>query len=418
MSLAVPRLLYQLFIQEYGMDTNTDTTRPAGTADTVAMMQQNVQRGIEHTPPDYFVQLLALADIKINGDRPWDIQIYNTNFYKRILRDGSIGLGESYMDGWWDCAQLDEMFAHILGAYLDERVPGLAKLKLVFSAVAFKLFNFQSIKRAFHVGEAHYDIGNDLYRRMLDPRMIYSCGYWAQADNLADAQTHKLDLICRKLKLEPGMKLLDIGCGWGGLAAYAAENYGVEVTGVTISREQQKLACENVQGLPVEIILQDYRMLTGHYDRIVSVGMFEHVGVKNYRTFFNKVTQLLSDNGIFLLHTIGDEYTTKAPEPFIHKYIFPNGKVPSRKEITINSVDLLRLEDWHNFGPDYDKTLMAWAKNIDAAWDDLPEYDERFRRMWRYYLHACAGYFRSRQGQLWQLVFTQLNDWSEYRSVR
>lgn len=401
------------------MNSDTDTSKLA-MAETIsaAVPHPTVPSGIEHFPPDYFVQLLTLADIQINGDRPWDIQVYNTQLYKRILRDGSIGLGEAYMDGWWDCAQLDEMFSRLLGARLNERVPGLAKLKLAFSAVAYKLVNFQSIKRAFHVGEAHYDIGNDLYRRMLDPRMIYSCGYWAQADNLTDAQTHKLELICRKLKLEPGMKLLDIGCGWGGLAAYAAENYGVEVTGVTISREQHKLACETVQGLPVEILLQDYRLLTGHYDRIVSVGMFEHVGVKNYRTFFNKVTELLSDSGIFLLHTIGDEYTTKAPEPFIHKYIFPNGKVPSRKEITENSVDLLRLEDWHNFGPDYDRTLMAWAKNIDEAWGDLPDYDERFRRMWRYYLRACAGYFRSRQGQLWQLVFTQLHDWHEYRSVR
>lgn len=400
------------------MSSDIDTSKPTMAANTVTPPYKAVQRGTEHSPPDYFVQLLALADIRINGDRPWDIQLYNTEFYKRILRDGSIGLGESYMDGWWECEQLDEMFTRLLGARLNERVGGLAKLKLIFNAVAFQLLNFQSIKRAFHVGEAHYDIGNDLYRRMLDPRMIYSCGYWAQADNLADAQTQKLDLICRKLKLEPGMKLLDIGCGWGGLAAYAAENYGVEVAGVTISREQHKLACETVQGLPVAIRLQDYRSLTGHYDRIVSVGMFEHVGVKNYRTFFAKVAQLLSDDGIFLLHTIGDEYTTKAPDSFIHKYIFPNGKVPSRKEISETSVDLLRLEDWHNFGPDYDRTLMVWAENIDKAWDDLPGYSDRFQRMWRYYLRACAGYFRSRQGQLWQLVFTQMSDQNEYRSLR
>lgn len=401
------------------MNSDTDTSKQATAATrTAAPPLHTVPTGSEHSPSDYFEQLLALADIRINGDRPWDIQLYNSGLYKRILRDGSVGLGEAYMDGWWDCEQLDEMFSRLLSARLNERVRGLARLKLIFSAVAFQLLNFQSIKRAFHVGEAHYDIGNDLYRRMLDPRMIYSCGYWAEADNLADAQTQKLDLICRKLKLEAGMKLLDIGCGWGGMAAYAAENYGVEVTGVTISREQQKLACETVQGLPVEIRLQDYRSLSGQYDRIVSVGMFEHVGVKNYRTFFTKAAQLLSDDGIFVLHTIGDEITTKAPEPFIHKYIFPNGKVPSRQEITDNSVGLLRLEDWHNFGPDYDRTLMAWAENIDSAWADLPDYNERFRRMWRYYLRACAGYFRSRQGQLWQMVFTQLNELKEYRSVR
>lgn len=400
------------------MNSDTDLTNP--TTATVAPVpgRRDVAAGIEHRPDDHFVQLLALADIQINGDRDWDIQVYNPDFYKRILRDGSIGVGEAYMDGWWDCSQLDQMFTYFLSARLNERVSGAAKLKLAFSAITHQLFNFQSIRRAFRVGEVHYDIGNDLYRRMLDPRMIYSCGYWAKADNLADAQTQKLDLICRKLKLEPGMKLLDIGCGWGGLAAYAAEHYGVEVTGVTISREQQKLACETVQGLPVDIRLQDYRSLTGHYDRIVSVGMFEHVGVKNYRTYFAKVAELLSDDGLFLLHTIGEEVTVKAPEPFINKYIFPNGKVPSREQIMNTSIDQLRLEDWHNFGPDYDRTLMAWSANIDAAWHELPQYDERFRRMWHYYLCSCAAYFRSRQGQLWQLVYAPQRNTKEYRSLR
>lgn len=401
------------------MTSHTQSSKARAAVDaTAASPVQSVSRGTEHSPHPYFVQLLESADIRINGDRPWDIQVYNTGLYRRVLRDGSIGLGESYMDGWWDCESLDGMFTRLLSARLNEAVTGLAKLKLAFSAVAYKLLNFQSIKRAFHVGEAHYDIGNDLYRRMLDARMIYSCGYWAEADNLDDAQTHKLDLICRKLKLEPGMTLLDIGCGWGGMAAYAAEHYGVTVTGVTISREQQKLARETVQGLPVEIKLQDYRSLTGQYDRIVSVGMFEHVGVKNYPTFFNKAAELLKDDGIFLLHTIGDETTTSAPEPFIHKYIFPNGKIPSRQEITETSLELLRLEDWHNFGPDYDRTLMAWAENINAVWSELPQYDERFRRMWRYYLYSCAGFFRSRQGQLWQLVFTKPTNHQEYRSLR
>ncbi|WP_108164922.1 cyclopropane fatty acyl phospholipid synthase [Saccharospirillum sp. MSK14-1] len=401
------------------MNSDTDTSKTLGSSAPPADANAAAfARGTQHTPPDHFVQLLALADIRINGERPWDIQIYNTAFYKRILRDGSIGLAESYMDGWWGCEQLDEFFTRVLRARLNDRVGLLVKLKLALSAVAYQLLNFQSIKRAFHVGEAHYDIGNDLYRRMLDPRMMYSCGYWTKADNLADAQTDKLDLICRKLKLEPGMKLLDIGCGWGGMAAYAAEQYGVEVTGVTISREQHKLACEMVQGLPVDIRLQDYRSLTGHYDRIVSVGMFEHVGVKNYRTFFTKAAELLSDDGLFLLHTIGDEITTKAPEPYIHKYIFPNGKIPSRQEITRSSIDLLRLEDWHNFGPDYDRTLMAWADNINKAWEELPQYDERFQRLWRFYLYSCAGFFRSRQGQLWQLVFTKPSFHHEYRSVR
>jgi cyclopropane-fatty-acyl-phospholipid synthase len=369
--------------------------------------------------PEPYASFLRKADVQINGQRPWDIQLYDARLFSRITRDGSLGFAEAYMDGWWDCDQLDELFTRLLGARVHTQLTGLAKLKLVSRALAYKLVNYQSIKRAFHVGEHHYDIGNDLYRRMLDPRMIYSCGYWAKADNLADAQTAKLDLVCRKLGLQPGMKVLDIGCGWGGMAAYAAEHYGVRVTGITVSREQQKLASETVQGLPVEIKLADYRTLTGHYDRILSIGMFEHVGVKNYRTYFNKVTELLTDDGLFLLHTIGDEQPTSAPEPFIHEYIFPNGKIPSRKEINDTSFGVLRLEDWHNFGPDYDRTLMAWAANFEAAWPQLADhYEERFRRMWRFYLYSCAGFFRSRLGQLWQLVFSKPGNRAVYRSLR
>lgn len=383
--------------------------------------QQRPRRTTEPnaSPPDFFVKLLEPADIRLNGDRPWDIRVHNPKLYQRVMRDGSIGFGEAYMEGWWDCDRLDEMFTRLLGAGINQKVSGLMRVKMALSALNYRLVNFQSIKRAFHVGEHHYDIGNDLYRRMLDPLMNYSCGYWAEADNLVDAQVAKIDLACRKLKLEPGMKLLDIGCGWGAMALHAAKHYGVEVTGVTVSREQKKWADQLTGDLPVSIELMDYRSLTGRYDRIVSIGMFEHVGVKNYRTYFRKAFELLADDGLFLLHTIGDEHASAAPEPFIHKYIFPNGKIPSRKEITDTSFGLLRLEDWHNFGPDYDRTLMAWADNISRAWPELGDrYDESFRRMWMYYLYSCAGFFRSRQGQLWQLVFSKPGNTNEYRSLR
>lgn len=370
-------------------------------------------------PPDLLMKALEPADIRFNGERPWDIQVHDRRLYKRVLRDGSLGFGEAYMEGWWDCERLDELFTRLLGAGIDQRITGWVKLKAAMQALSYRLINFQSIKRAFHVGEHHYDIGNDLYRRMLDPLMNYSCGYWAQASNLEDAQKAKLDLACRKLKLEPGMRLLDIGCGWGGMAIYAARHYGVEVTGVTVSREQKKWADDRIGDLPVSIQLADYRSLQGRYDRIVSIGMFEHVGIKNYETYFRKAAELLDDQGLFLLHTIGDEHPTPAPEPFIHKYIFPNGKIPSRQEINEASFGLWRLEDWHNFGPDYDRTLMAWADNMRAAWADLAEaYEESFRRMWMYYLYSCAGFFRARQGQLWQLVFTKPGYWQEYRSLR
>ena len=363
-------------------------------------------------------ELLDLINVQINGKRPWDIQVNDDRLYARIYRDGSLGLAEAYMEGWWDCEKLDVLFTKAIGANLSENLVGLVRIKIALISVAHKIFNFQTVKRAFQVGEQHYDIGNNLYQCMLDPYMIYSCGYWRDADNLAQAQINKLDLICRKLKLKPNMTLLDIGCGWGGLAKYAAENYGVKVTGITVSKEQQKLAKEAVNGLDVEILLKDYRSLQGAFDRIVSVGMFEHVGRKNYQTYFSTVKRLLRPDGLFLLHTIGEENLTP-PDPFISRYIFPNGNVPCRPHIQKHSSGLLRLEDWHNFGPDYDTTLMAWAKNFEKEWANIKaDYDEKFYRMWRYYLYSCAGYFRSREGQLWQLVLSHPDRKRGYGSVR
>lgn len=363
--------------------------------------------------------LLALADIRINGSRPWDMQVHNPDLFTRVLRQGSLGLAEAYMDGWWDCQRLDQFFTRALSANLAARLGVWNTTKLAASALWHSLVNLQTQRRATIVGEVHYDIGNDLYRRMLDPTMSYSCGYWRHARSLTEAQQHKLDLTCRKLELKPGMSLLDIGCGWGGLAEYAARHYGVTVTGVTISREQQKLAEQRVAGLPVAIFLQDYRELSGRFDRIVSVGMFEHVGAKNYRTYFETARRLLQPDGLFLLHTIGQEKTGHRPDPFINKYIFPNGSVASRKYLSDASLGLFRLEDWHNFGPDYDHTLMAWAENFKQGWPEIKDdYSDRFYRMWLYYLYCCAGFFRSRNGQLWQLVFSHPERREPYLSLR
>lgn len=359
------------------------------------------------------------ADILFDGHRDWDIQVRDPSMFPRMLCYGSLGFAESYMDGCWDCPRLDEMFTRLLQARLNRNLIGIARLKAIIRAYWHVLVNLQKSSRAFEVGEVHYDIGNDLYQRMLDPTMSYSCGYWAAADDLATAQRHKLELICRKLELKPGMSLLDIGCGWGGLAEYAARYYHVHVTGITISREQKKLAEERVAGLPVEIQLKDYRELDGQFDRVVSVGMFEHVGHKNYRRYFEIVRSVLKSDGLFLLHTIGEERTTYVTDPFMHKYIFPNGKVASRKHVCDAMLGVLRLEDWHNFGPDYDRTLMVWAANFENAWPELQEkYSGRFYRMWRYYLYASAGFFRSRFGQLWQLVLAHPERQAEYRSLR
>lgn len=351
-------------------------------------------------------ELLEKADIEINGSRPWDIHITHPGFFKRVLQEGSLGLGESYMDGWWECDRLDIFFHHVLKHKLDQQLPHHFKDTLRIAAA--RLTNLQSKKRAWIVGKEHYDLGNDLFSLMLDPYMQYSCGYWKEATTLATAQEAKLDMICRKLALEPGMSLLDIGCGWGGLAEFAARHYGVKVHGVTISAEQQKLAQQRCSGLDVTILLQDYRDLNEQFDRIVSVGMFEHVGPKNYATYFDIVDRNLKPDGIFLLHTIGAIKTDMSVDPWIDKYIFPNGCLPSVRHVADASEPHFILEDWHNFGADYDKTLMAWHERFLQAWPALADnYGERFKRMFSYYLNACAGAFRARDIQLWQIVFSR-----------
>ncbi len=370
-------------------------------------------------PPPALRQLLDAADIRTDGARPWDLRVHDPRLYRRLLSEWSLGIGESYMDGDWDCERLDELFERILRADIDSRAAGLARLRMAASLVPYLLVNRQRRERAFVVGEHHYDIGNDLFERMLDSRMVYSCGYWERARDLEEAQLHKLEMICRKLELRPGLTLLDIGCGWGGLAQHAARHHGVRVTGITVSREQQLLAEQRCAGLPVSIRLQDYRDLEGRFDRIVSVGMFEHVGPKNYGVYFDTAHRLLAPEGLFLLHTIGVDHASARTDPWIEKYIFPGGKLPAAHEVARGFEASFVLEDWHNFGADYDRTLMAWHARFEARWPEIAAvYGERFRRMWRYYLLSCAGFFRSRQGQLWQLVLTRRERRAVYRSVR
>jgi cyclopropane-fatty-acyl-phospholipid synthase len=356
---------------------------------------------------DVLARLLAQADVELNGDRPWDIQVHDPRLASRVLARGSLGLGESYMDGWWDCEALDEFFCRILRARLDERV----STTLVWHSLRARLFNLQSLRRAWQVGEAHYDLGNEFFAAMLDSRMTYTCGYWAKANNLEDAQTAKLDLICRKLGLAPGMRLLDIGCGWGSLMKFAARHYGVSCVGLTISREQAAHIWEDREGLPIETRLGDYRTFNhgglDMFDRIASVGMFEHVGRKNHGAFFDMAARSLKRDGLFLLHTIGKNQRRGGTDPWIDRYIFPNGELPSLGEIADGSESRFVVEDVHNFGADYDRTLMAWHSRFDAAWPNFAEeHGERFFRMWRYYLLACAGTFRARTTQLWQVVLS------------
>lgn len=365
---------------------------------------------------DTVAELLADAGIQVNGDRPWDIRIHHPDTAERILARGSLGLGESYMDGWWDCDRIDEFIARILSARLDEKV---SNARIIMHGLRARLFNLQSMRRAWQVGEMHYDLGNDFFEAMLDGHMAYTCGYWAEANNLQDAQTAKLDLICRKLQLKPGMKMLDIGCGWGSLMRYAAAEYGAQCSGVTISKEQAAHGAQRSGELPVEFLLQDYRELSGTFDRIASVGMFEHVGPKNYRTYFEVAHRVLADDGLFVLHTIGKNRRGTPTDPWIERYIFPNGALPALGEIADAAESLFVIEDVHNFGADYDRTLMAWHERFEAAWPQFSErYGERFYRMWRYYLLSCAGTFRARTTQLWQVVLSPHGTPGGYRSPR
>lgn len=363
------------------------------------------------------LELLRPTGISINGTEPWDVKVHNEKFYARVLHDGALGLGEAYMEKWWDCERLDILFDKILRANLDAKVniPLHFKLKVLMT----KIINFQTKKRSKQVAYRHYDLGNNLFTNMLDKRMIYSCGYFKNAATLDDAQVAKLDLICQKLRLEPGLSLLDIGCGWGGLAKYAAEKYKVNVVGITISKEQCDYGKDYCKGLPVEIRLEDYRDITEKFDRVVSVGMFEHVGYMNYRTFMNTVHRTLKDDGLFLLHTIGSSETSLFANEWISKYIFPNGNIPSIAQIGKSVEKLFVMEDWHNFGAYYDNTLMAWYENFARNWDKLKDkYDERFYRMWTYYLLSCAGSFRARVNQLWQVVFSKKGVVGGYQAPR
>jgi cyclopropane-fatty-acyl-phospholipid synthase len=360
--------------------------------------------------------ILDKADIQINGSQSWDIQIHDSRFYQRVLSEGSLGLGESYMDGWWDVEQLDEFFFRLLRIDLSAVEMPLQR-KLTY--LKDRLINRQSKGRAVIVGEKHYDRGNDLFQVMLDRRMTYTGAYWKNAKTLDEAQEAKLDLTCRKLGLKAGQTVLDIGCGWGSFLKYAAEHYGVSGVGVTVSQEQVALGSEMCAGLPVEIRLQDYRDVTGRFDHVVSLGMFEHVGPKNHRRFFEIARDRLKDSGLFLLHTIGNPYSDTTTDPWTEKYIFPNSVVPSIEQIGKATERLFVVEDWHNFGPHYDPTLMAWWANFDAGWDQLrPRYGDTFYRMWKFFLLSGAGSFRSRKSQLWQIVLSKKGLIGGYESVR
>ena len=361
-------------------------------------------------------RLFQDAGIIIQGENDWDIQVQDERFYNKVLMKWSLGFGEAYMDGWWDTRSLDQLVFKMYTSDIENKNKNLPGKIDEYKA---RFINQQTKFRAQKVAHVHYDLGNDLYSKMLGETMQYTCAYWKNAQTLDEAQLHKLDLICRKLHLQKGEKVLELGCGWGGFAKFAAENYGVEVDAYNISKEQVEFARERNAGLPVRIHLSDYRDAHGAYDKVAAIGLCEHVGYKNYPALMQVAHRCLKNHGLFLLHSIANNFSTTHCDPWFNKYIFPNGMLPSVKQLGEAMENLFIMEDWHNFGPDYDKTLVAWYNNFDRHWPLFQEkYGERFYRMWKYYLLSLAGGFRARRIQLWQVVLSKAGVPGGYESVR
>jgi cyclopropane-fatty-acyl-phospholipid synthase len=354
--------------------------------------------------------LLGAADVRTDGRRPWDIHVHRERFFRRVALQGDLGFGESYMDGDWSAERLDEVACRLFAAGVDRKTPGLVD---VVNAMLARVVSRQSRLRVRRHVAPHYDLGNDLFEAMLDSEhMVYTCAYWrGGARTLEEAQAAKLDLICRKLGLERNMRVLDVGCGWGGWARFAAANYRVSVVGITLSREQAALGAERAKGLPVELRVLDYRDVKGQFDRVVSIGCLEHVGHRNHRRFLETIRARLRHDGCALVHSIGVCGTQYRSGRFLDRYVFPLVNLPSMAQLGRAIDGLFVLDDVQNIGTDYDRTLMEWHARFQRAWPNLePRYARllggRFKRMFEFYLLTGAGFARSRRGQVWQMVLT------------
>lgn len=354
-------------------------------------------------------EMVRQADIVLGKD----IVVHDPSMWVDWADRGILAIGESYMEKKWDSPHVDQVMAKLaaMPSETKRKLFSSWKTRLLLSIAI--LFNQQRREKELEVAEKHYDLGNEFFRSWLDKNMQYSCGYWKNVSTLDEAQLAKMRMIGKKLQLKPGMTVLDIGCGWGGLARFLIKEYGVKVTGINISKEQIQW-CRSIsiaEGLQESFhsLNQSYRDLEGKWDRIVACGMLEHVGPKNYHEFFDICKRCLADDGIMLLQTIGANISKKVlNDRWLTRYIFPHGTLPSIAQIAKASEKKLIIEDLRNFGPDYDKTLMAWHSTFMKVKDDL-QMSEMFIRMWEFYLLYCASGFRERKSQLWQFVFTKRN---------
>jgi cyclopropane-fatty-acyl-phospholipid synthase len=349
--------------------------------------------------------------------------VKNPELYDRIVRDGSLGMGEGYMEGWWDAENGD--IASAIGVIISNHLEKAIRVSpsLLLSAASTKLFANVSRVRSKTNIQQHYDVGNDFYELFLDDNMAYTCAYQKDPnDTIEQMQDQKHERVARKLGLKAGESMVDLGCGFGGMLRYSAKNYGITGMGVTLSEGQyewgnSKMKEEGLQD-KIRIELKDYRDMTGTFDKVVSIGLAEHTWQRGYETFIGKVSELLKDGGIGLVHTIG---STAAPsettEAWINKYIFPDGRLPRLEELveemrraglTVAHVENLKLH--------YAETLRHWKekfnKNRDAIQKLGPQYNEQFIRMWDYYLQVCEAGFRYGDLQLYQILFCKGSKWT------
>jgi cyclopropane-fatty-acyl-phospholipid synthase len=344
------------------------------------------------------------------GDPRTQLLIHDRAILARLWRQPSLVFGEAYMRG--DIELRGPLIDLLAGFYLTG-----AALSSGAAARAINWLNVvpKSISRHKAIANArhHYDLGNDFFKLWLDPSLTYSCAYFLhEDDDLTTAQQQKVELLCRKARLKPGQKLLDIGCGWGSLLFHAAKHYGVDATGITPAREQaDHIAAEaRRRGMSnrVHVILGDWRDLRASFDRIISVGMFEHVGLRQYALFFRRWRGLLTDGGLSILHTIG-RLKPQHDDAWINKYIFPSGYLPTLAQLASHSAQAdLGIVDVENLRPHYAKTLQHWSANFTAVREQIvARHGEPFARMWWLYLQGSQAGFRWGGLQLWQVVMSK-----------
>jgi len=357
-----------------------------------------------------------------NGDLRATITVHHPDFWLAVGLGGSVGAGDAYIRGLWDADNLPGVIRMLARnqEILSNMDGGLVNLVAGPVRKALHWYNRNSVDGAARNIAAHYDIGNDLFRLMLDPTMMYSSAVFPSAGaSLETAQRHKLDLICKGLELHPGEHLVEIGTGWGGMALHAAQHYGARVTTTTISRQQHDLAVERVRaaGLSdrIQVVMQDYRHLHGQYDKLVSIEMVEAVGHAFYPTYLATCGRLLKPNGLALIQaiTIADQSYERARHEvdFIKKFIFPGSCIPSVTALVgaATAASDLRLAAYDDYTPHYAKTLSVWRDNCHAQADEITSmgYNTAFQRMWDYYLGYCEGGFAERSISVGHLLFAK-----------